>query len=87
MRGDPDTEATEDTGNDSVLKKLDQNQQLSQGGTAPWTRQVTAARARLDKPVGTPSLQWTTALSLSRSFHRARLFLPCSTEGSPMSPR
>ena len=42
---DPATEATEETGKDSVQKKLDQNQQLFQGGTAPQTRQVSAAPA------------------------------------------
>ena len=33
-RRNTETEATEQTGKNSVLKKLDQNQQLSQGGTA-----------------------------------------------------
>ena len=59
MRRDLETEATEETEKDSVQKKKVTPQPL---------------RARQDKPVGTPSLQWTTALSLSRSFHRrARL--------------
>ena len=35
LTGPPETEVTEETEKDSVLKKLDQNQQMSQGGTAP----------------------------------------------------
>ena len=43
MKRDPEAEATEETENESVLKIIDQNQQMSQGGTAPQSRQVTAS--------------------------------------------